>query len=272
MAEVDGYKSWFTILTHEEMKAFLVANLEKNDMKVFWLINRLGKGCQNDWAVIRKCDFQIVGISPTHIDEVIDRLMMGEVINFKTPNLYQINPSWWVNQIDIHPDQVLRLNAAIHRNLKKIGSPQGNTRLPFDGVEIIPPENEEPSTEWSMGYNNSPIDPSLSYPKDSIKNKKNIPDIKGIFRGKNLISKPTNNSSINEAQYQALELYRRIEPDNIKSFPFYLWAVKMVGFHILCQFASEIEQDGLLERESWGKVFNFKVKRYLNQKSNGEGA
>ncbi len=70
----------------------------------------------------------------------------------------------------------------------------------------------------------------------------------------------------NEAQFSALEAWKRIEPNNPTSFNFYLKAYHLgLPSSMFFQFASEIEQDPSVRNK--GKIFNVKVMSYLKRKT-----
>ena len=45
--------------------------LTQREWQVIWLIIRLTYGCKRRWAKLKLIDFDVVGISPFHIKEVV---------------------------------------------------------------------------------------------------------------------------------------------------------------------------------------------------------
>lgn len=84
------------------------------------------------------------------------------------------------------------------------------------------------------------------------------------------ISPKTFDPQSNE-ELQALETWKRLEPDNLFAFyPTYLSAVKKgLPAHKFGEFASEIEQDSTIRNR--GSMFNKKVSDYLESKSQSKG-
>lgn len=84
------------------------------------------------------------------------------------------------------------------------------------------------------------------------------------------ISPKTFDPQSNE-ELQALETWKRLEPDNLFAFyPTYLSAVKKgLPAHKFGEFASEIEQDPSIKNR--GSVFNKKVSDYIESQNNNKG-
>ncbi len=64
--------------------------------------------------------------------------------------------------------------------------------------------------------------------------------------------------------FVALEIFKRMEPGNLKAMGNYVKWVKVIPVDLMFQWASEIEQDSTIRNR--GAVFNAKVKEYLEKK------
>lgn len=266
MPDVDLKRMGFTRLTHKVFDALLVSGLDKTSRNIVNLIIRLTIGCQQEWATIRNCDFDCIGISSNHISKVIISLVANNVINRKDKIRYQVNHRWLITQIKIHPERAKRLALLVHNNLNKMTSQNGNSHPPLSGACSVHQMDVLNTVIGSGDIEKSPKNTLFSDPIDSSKERIDIPDRKEKIGDENLRNGAPNKIATPEMEHNARELFNRLESSNNEaSFPFYRWAASRIDFGILCQFASEIEQDNKIREESRGKVFNYKVTEYLKK-------
>ncbi len=88
----------FTPIPHVILDVLIAdKRFDKNCQKVLLLIIRLTYGIdlkkkrRGRWADIRKSQFRACGISSTHIDPILEKLLAMEVIRKEPPNYYSIN-------------------------------------------------------------------------------------------------------------------------------------------------------------------------------------
>jgi len=246
--------SGFTRFSHDLLKGILQSSLNARELKIVFLIQRLTEGCHREWAIVRQCDFQSIGIGPTHIKEVKKEILTkGAILQNGEIQEYKINEPFFIINSDL-PNMLVKL---VGTNLKKRSSQKRNTSLPIPVIDTLP------NTEVLYSQIGNMLSLETATPKDNSKDKvkNNDKDIDIGYEQKDFNSIIQNPTTKKEAD--AVSLWEKLEPNCPESFGIYLKAVNHVSTTTLFQYISEIKQDERILPMNRGRVFTTKVYRQI---------
>jgi hypothetical protein len=117
----------FTRISNELFEAIMFSNFMKRQRNILDLIIRLSYGCGKKFALLKKSDFEIVGVYKTHIKKELDYLEAAKVIRI-AGNQISINKNydeWRINLVyDINREKYKKI---LSKNL-----PQKVTKMVTD--------------------------------------------------------------------------------------------------------------------------------------------
>lgn len=279
------FEEGFTRLPNKILYALTSLDINMREVKVLLLILRLTYGCMNKpWAKLKQSDLRAIGISPSHAKEVLESLIEKNfLIQNGSLKEYKINEDVLIAKTRKRKDQLNLLGELVGNQLKKYTSPKGNQKLPKEETPNFP--KWENNTSQNGDFYTFPKREVLASRDGDFTGLKDMINISKKSDRKEIADNNTfldnDFSSIEEkttagvypGEYQpqteeevaALAAWNYIEPDNPKSFDFYLYAVsKGLPAGKFYEFAAEIKQDNTIRDK--GKVFTTKVTNYLNRK------
>ncbi len=181
------------------------------------------------------------------------------LIEMKTQGLIQYweqNSEWFIEFPKWNDYQQIRKDRYEKSKLPSFNKEKGNqvsTKQQPDDTQVAAQSNVVESSPEEIKI-------SESSDKDEIA-EKNFPYKEG--QPKVGFVDPTTGGN-SKRGFVALEIFKRMEPGNLKAMGNYVNWVKVIPVDLMFQWASEIEQDATIKNR--GAVFNAKVKEYLANK------
>lgn len=250
---------YFTMIPHSVFEWLLTTDLSKREQKVTWLVARLQYGCRfNYGAEFRQAELFSVGILPSHAKAIIQGLLEKRVlIKDRMSKRYVLNVPPMPR--DDVPTYMLR--RLIHRNSYRKGNYSTTisvtSKLPKQEVKSNQKGNIKKLPEQEL---NRSTNAEIHSAKD---NKRVVNTDKDKKVGGRFVN-PATFSPGNELEVAAFETWQVVEPENSKSFRFYLNLIEAgLGVDDFYRIRAEVMQDP--SNNNRGELFNHKAREFIKQ-------
>lgn len=185
----------FTRLSNELYEAIMQTDFSKRQRNILDLVIRMSYGCGKKQAILRKTDFQQVGVGKNHIKGELEHLQASKVLLIDG-DIIQLNKNydeWRVNLVKGFNKE--KFNKILKRNLTGETVPETGTMVPKTGTKKVPEtgttqSDRFPKQEPGSSQNRNPEVPKTGTdiaakpsgtkaskpPKDILKKSKDIKD------------------------------------------------------------------------------------------------
>lgn len=179
----------FTRLSNELYEAIMQTDFSKRQRNILDLVIRMSYGCGKKQAILRKTDFQQVGVGKNHIKGELEHLQASKVLLIDG-DIIQLNKNydeWRVNLVKGFNKE--KFNKILKRNLTGETVPETGTMVPKTGTKKVPETGTTQSDRFPKQEPGSSQNRNHEVPKTGTDTASKPSDTKGFELPKDILKK-----------------------------------------------------------------------------------